>query len=93
MNNKRVSKAKRQLGIWGAMTSCIVLGAAALSLGATQPIQDAQSYSCTTSCYANYRECLMKGGDAMACAVKYQNCNLSCLFGSARAGNDSSDSS
>jgi hypothetical protein len=90
MNNKRLGKAKRQLGIWGAMTSCIALGAAAWSLGAAQPIQDSQAYSCTTSCYANYRWCLMQGGDHMTCTVQYQNCTLSCAFGSARAGDDAS---
>lgn len=79
---------KRQLGLWGAMTSCIALGAAAWSLGAAQPIQDAQTYACVDSCYINYRWCLMQGGNPTACAKAYQNCNLSCAFGSARAGDD-----
>jgi hypothetical protein len=85
MNNKRAGKVKRQLGIWGTMTSCIALGAAAWSLGAAQPIKDAQTYSCTDSCYFNYRWCLMQGGNSLTCATQYQNCNLSCTFGSAAA--------
>jgi hypothetical protein len=90
MKNTRVGKAKRQLGIWGAMTSCIALGAAAWSLGAAQPVQDAQTYGCTDSCYINYRWCLMQGGDPNTCARQYQNCHINCTFGSARAGDDAS---
>lgn len=88
MSNKRVGKAKRQLGIWGAMASCIALGAAAWSLGAAQPIQSAQTYSCVDSCYGNYRWCLMQGGNPTTCAKQYQSCTLSCTYGRAGRGDD-----
>lgn len=89
MRKNQFGSTQRKVGIWGAVTSGVILGAMAWSSGAAQPIKDAQTYGCTDSCYINYRWCLMQGKDGSYCATQYQTCTLNCTFGgtSAREAN------
>jgi hypothetical protein len=76
----------KQLGLWGALMSGLMLLAAIAANGVSSPVKDAQRYDCTSSCYNNYRYCLMQGKDSTYCASQYQSCTFNCGGGGGIAG-------
>jgi len=71
----------RRLGVWGTLISGLILGAVVASSGASSPVEKAENYDCMSSCYGNYRVCLMSGKSQSYCQNQYQNCSINCMGG------------
>lgn len=80
MNNRS------RLGLWGTLVSGMMLLVAAAAGSISSLVKDAEQYSCSSTCYNNYRWCLMQGKDPGYCSSVYNTCISNCSGGGGTAG-------
>ena len=71
----------RKLGLWGAMLSGLLVLSAVAANSISTPEKKADRYDCYSSCYINYRACLMGGQSQTYCQSIYQQCTIGCSGG------------
>lgn len=80
---------KGRCGLWGLLMSGLLFLAVAVAGGVDLPAKTAQNYECTSSCFNNYRWCLMQGQNPSYCQNQYQWCVINCGAHGAARPNDS----
>jgi hypothetical protein len=80
---------KGRCGLWGLLMSGLLVLAVAVAGGVDLPVKNAQKYECTSSCFNNYRWCLMQGNPQPYCQNQYQVCTFNCAAHGAARPNDS----
>lgn len=71
----------RKLGLWGALVSGLMMLSAIAANSVQAPVKNAEHYDCMSTCYSNYRVCLMAGNPQSYCANQYQMCTIGCSGG------------
>ncbi len=80
----------RKLGLWSMLLSGLMVLSAVAANSVQSPVKNADHYDCMSSCYLNYRACLMSGQQQAFCVNQYQMCSIGCggggTNGAAKAG-------
>jgi hypothetical protein len=76
---------KSRLGLWSLLMGGLLMLAVAVSGSVNLPVKSAQTYDCVSSCYANFRYCLVQGKSQSYCQDQYSICTNNCMFGGAVA--------